>query len=267
PYPPHLTPQPSNFRPHCYARDRVQRWLPPVGVRRADLGLSDEALRRTTEALVHGWEVSTLEVYGAGLLTLHVWCDHAQIHEDARAPASSELIEAFMAALIGIYLHHSISNIVSGIRAWHVLHKLPWQLDAPRYDLMMRAAQAETTKEHRRPPRDPYTVDTLVALFPHFNLATSLDAAVWACATTLFYSVSRTGEFTVPAIARFDPAKHISAARVKPETDRQGRAVMSFALPSTKTKPHTGETVQWARQSGVTDPEAALKNHLAVNVP
>ncbi|KAI0040595.1 hypothetical protein FA95DRAFT_1460584, partial [Auriscalpium vulgare] len=267
PYPPHLTPQPSPIRPHCHARNRIQEWLPPASARRANLGLTDADLRRTTEALVHGWEESTLEVYGAGLLTLHVWCDHKDIAEDARAPASSELIIAFMAALIGTYSHHSISNIVSGIRAWHVLHELPWQIDSKRYDVAMRSARAETTGAHRRPARDPYTVDALAALLPHFDLADPLDAAVWACATTLFYSISRTGEFTVKAVTQFNPKKNITAAQVTPETDRLGREVTSFKLPSTKTHPHTGETVQWARQTGPSDPEAALRNHIVVNAP
>ena len=41
---------------------------------------------------------------------------------------------------------------------------------------------------------------------------------------------------------------------------------MVFHLPQTKTTIH-GEDVSWLAQAGPTDPEAALKNHLAINSP
>src|SRR6266436_1830660 len=51
--------------------------------------------------------------------------------------------------------------------------------------------------------------------------------------------------------------------------DRGGNKVTTFHIPQTKIMPKErgGETVFWAHQEGLADPEAALLNHLEVNQP
>jgi len=48
--------------------------------------------------------------------------------------------------------------------------------------------------------------------------------------------------------------------------DRQGFQQTEFFLPRTKSAPN-GESISWAKQTGDTDPEEALKNHLRINEP
>jgi hypothetical protein len=85
--------------------------------------------------------------------------------------------------------------------------------------------------------------------------------------TTTFYAVARLGEFTVPTIKSFDPAKHITRAHVSSTHDRHGFPVTKFHIPSSKTAPITGEDAFWSQQDGPTDPKAALENHFRVNNP
>jgi len=77
---------------------------------------------------------------------------------------------------------------------------------------------------------------------------------------------ARLGEFLVPTLTAFDPARHVKPSDVKLDVDRTGATVTTFTLPVTKTSP-TGERVQWARQHGAVDPEAAMKIHLRINKP
>ena len=61
----------------------------------------------------------------------------------------------------------------------------------------------------KRPPREPYTEETLIAILNRLSRDDPLDVAIKACATTLFWGVARTGEFTVQNLTAFDPARTI----------------------------------------------------------
>jgi hypothetical protein len=137
-------------------------------------------------------------------------------------------------------------------------------------DLQVKAALtgaavlAPATSKH--PKRAPVTVALMEKIFHKLNLADHLDAAVAGCLATTFYSVSRTGEFTVPALNAFDPALHVKPSDISTKTDRNDLEVTVFHLPRTKCST-VGEDVFWSRQDGITDPKASLENHLRVNQP
>ena len=105
----------------------------------------------------------------------------------------------------GSYSASTIKNYVAGVRAWHILHRLPWKLSDEQVEVMVRAAKTITPAASKRKPRDPYTIPTLLAIRAQLNLTDPLDVAVWACATSLFYGAARAGELTVPKLGAFDP--------------------------------------------------------------
>jgi hypothetical protein len=74
------------------------------------------------------------------------------------------------------------------------------------------------------------------------------------------------GEFTVPNLKDFDPARHVKPSDVREESDCNDNQVTVFTIPRTKTKVD-GEDVFWAAQEGPTDPKAAWAHHLAINAP
>jgi hypothetical protein len=88
---------------------------------------------------------------------------------------------------------------------------------------------------------------------------------IFACITTTFYSIARLGEFTVPAIRTFNPAKHITQDSVSETTACNGLPVTKFHITSMKMSPVEGEDTYWAEQNGLSDPKAALENHFQVN--
>lgn len=141
------------------------------------------------------WASSTLETYGAGLLAFHVFCDTYDISEDQRTPATTDLMVSFVSTMAGIYSGSAICNYVSGVRAWHILHRLPWHLDPATMEAVIKGGESLAPPSSKCLARKPVTVNILQSIQEHLDLeANSRDIAVWACATCLFYGVARLGE-------------------------------------------------------------------------
>ena len=268
PYPRNLTPIPSVLRPHCRAGDRLLKWA-PVEPTQAPGGntLSEAERTRVKETMVHAWEEETRTSYGAGLLMWHCFCDSKGVAERERAPAQQSLVSAFVAHMATAYSGKTIAGYLSGVRAWHLLHSVPWIPEKKELDAMLRAADKLTPSNSRKKKRLPYTPAFISAIKQKLNLEVPLDAAVYACLTTCFYASARLGEFTVRTQTSFDRNKHITTHNLSYEQDRNNLKVTVLHLPSTKVASSEGEDVYWATQIGDTDPTAALQNHLLVNQP
>jgi hypothetical protein len=215
----------------------------------------------------HAWAESTREAYSSGILAYHVYCDKRDIPEHLRAPISHTLAASFVASLAGCYSGSTISNYVHGVRAWHILHGLPWKLNSMEMDALMKGAERLTPASSRRKKRVPYTPDFLASLRLQLCLDQPFDAAAWACLTACFYAAARVGELTVPRIAAFDPSQHITPSNLRTETDRNHLEVTVLHVPHTKAAPIEGEDVFWCRQHGPTDPYEAMAIHFRVNSP
>ena len=229
--------------------------------------LSAAELERIKDTMVHAWEEETRATYGSGLLMWHCFCDKKGVPEQQRAPVSQDLLSAFVSHLAAVYSGKTISNYLSGVRAWHILHRVPWTLEKKEMDLMLRAADKLTPDSARRKKRRPYTPGFMEEIGRQLNPETPLDAAVFACLTTCFYASARLGEFTVRTLTGFNPNAHVTTRNLTYQQDRHGYKVTVLHLPFTKSAGAEGEDVYWASQQGGTDPEAALKNHLRINQP
>lgn len=271
PYNATLTPNLSPLRPHCLARDRLRLWRPLVARSCLDdtgslINISDSDIDRIIVVLAHSHAPTTRETYGSGLLIFHVFCDARDIPEEQRAPASPILILAFIAACSGLYSGKSLENHFYAVRAWHLLHGLPWLANHDQCTLALSGGKRLEPDTSKRAKRAPFTIDILIAIRSTLDLTTPLHAAVYACLTTSFYTIARIGEFTVPSLRAFDPQCHVKVSDLRYDVDRHGFRVAVFHLPRTKTS-RVGEDVYWAAQSGLSDPQAALSNHLAINHP
>ncbi|KAJ7876402.1 hypothetical protein B0H13DRAFT_2236028 [Mycena leptocephala] len=197
--------------------------------------IADKDLSLILDVLVNAWAEleGTAGTYGSGLLSFHIFCDSKLVPEVLRAPAASTLrastlVAGFISTLAGFLSGSTISTYL---------------------EVLFRAADRMTPSSSKRQARMPYTTEILCLLHPHFDLSKPLDAAVWGCLTTFYWSTSRGDEFTVKTVC-----------------DRNGFEQTNFFLSRTKSAPH-GESVYWAKQNGPTDPKAALANHLSVNKP
>ena len=217
--------------------------------------------------MVHAWEEDTCEAYSTGLLMWHCFCDSRQVPEQERAPSSQALISAFIAHMAAAYSGKTISNYLHGVRAWHILHSIPWHLDKGEMDTMLRAADKLTPGSSKRKKWQPYTPDFISAVRQQMDLNDPLDAAVFMCLTTCFYASAWLGEFTVRTLQSFNPNMHITTQHLSYKQDRNNLKVTVLHLPQTKMAGNEGKDVYWASQEGDTNPTAALQNHLHINQP
>ena len=226
----------------------------------------DSDLERILDVINVSWATGTRDAYGAGLLVYHVFCDSCNVPEEERGPASPILVIAFISSCAGSYAGGTLASYVFTIRAWHILHRLSWSMDNLQVKAALTGATILAPPASRCPKQAPVTVGLMECICSKLDLSDPLDAAVASCLSTTFYSVARTGEFTVPTLTAFDPTQHVKPSDISVRRDRNDLEVTVFHLPKTKCATE-GEDVFWSHQDGITDPKALLENHLQVNNP
>ncbi|EIN03361.1 hypothetical protein PUNSTDRAFT_139623 [Punctularia strigosozonata HHB-11173 SS5] len=189
---------------------------------------------------------STAETYGAGLVAFHAFCDERRIAEEQRTPASATLMLAFLAALAGLYAGSTVANYFYGVRAWHLIHGVTWNMDDAAMQSILKAT------------------DIIRAIRQQLALDQGFDAAVYACLTVAFYACARVSELTVRNRSSFEPGIHAKHTDLGLAEDRNGLWQQTLQLPRTKCA-IGGEQIHWGQQDGITDPVAALANHLRIN--
>jgi hypothetical protein len=230
-----------------------------------DVRISEDQLNRILEVIGSSWALSTKETYGAGLLVFQVFCDSHKIPEENRCPISANLLLMFLSSCAGSYSGSALANYAAGLKAWHLLHGRPWLINAKELKATLDGATALAPGSSKRDKRIPFTPDIIISIREHLDLENPKDAAIFACITTSFYAIAHLGEFTVPSLKLFDPKKHVTRSHISQKTDRNNLPVTSFFLPSTKSSPIKGKETFWSAQEGLSDPKAALENHLRIN--
>ncbi|KIN96232.1 hypothetical protein M404DRAFT_163708 [Pisolithus tinctorius Marx 270] len=273
PYRPGLTLHPSPLCPHCLAKECLQLWQPSPTQLRVTRVPEEEGTHTITEQQVDcilevigaSWAEKTKETYGAGLLTYHVFCDTHGISEAQRAPIAANTLLAFLSSCAGSYSGSALLNFTASLRAWHLLHRLPWNINLDELHAILEGASRLAPTSSRQALCEPFHVNTLELFHSLMDPESPKDAAIFACLTIVFYCVARLGEFTVPAITQFDPQKHITRAHVQHLHDLSRLPVTKFHIPWTKMSP-TGEDVQCTPLRGaISDPIDALERHLHLN--
>ncbi|KAJ6566533.1 hypothetical protein B0H19DRAFT_939726 [Mycena capillaripes] len=223
-------------------------------------------LQNITNVLSYSWADGTLETYGSGLLVFHCYCDVRNAPEALRAPASADLLAAFLAAMAGNYAGKTLEGFLASVRTWHILHGVTWSPNKAECDALIRAAIILQPPASKKKKCLPYTVDLTALLLSHLDHDAPLDAAVGSCLTTGFYSCVRLGELTVKTLTSFDPSIHVKPSDVREEVDPQGLEMTVLALPVTKSK-RSGEDIFYSTQKNSTDLRRSFANHLRVNAP
>ena len=249
------------FRPNCLNKDRIRLWIPASSsAHTLPLALHNKKLH----VLLSSVRESTRNTYGTGLACYHLFCDKYKLPWSNRAPASPELISAFVAYLAGHYSASSINNYLSGVRLWHLVHSQPWRINQTELHSLLRGARLLQPQPKQQ--RQPLLLKDIQAIMQKLELDKPLPAAAFACLTTTFFSCARLGEFTILTLKSFNPNKYITPNGVSVIQDIKGESTTTFHLPQTKTNPF-GENVYWKSQPFSCDPEKALINHLVVNKP
>ncbi|KAF5334719.1 hypothetical protein D9758_017359 [Tetrapyrgos nigripes] len=264
--------KPSDLRPPVLAKHRIADWETPFSLQQKEKYLSTfpQKVISSAEKAIAGSTVDvTKETYAAGLTRFTQYCDELNIDENQRMPADKLLIAGFVGEHISKVSGSTISNWLSGLKAWHEMKGAPWCGD----DCWIRMAHRTAHREgviHKRKPRSPVTLHHLIVLHKALDFSIPFHIAVWAVAIITFWACRRLGETTIPSIAKFNPKFHVTGEAVfcyfqQPD----GTRAVSFRIPWTKTTHGNGADVI---VSGlINDPEGicglkALALHLHLNV-
>lgn len=265
--------KPSPLRPDCPVGHRIRIWTPPTARHSLDssgtpTNLNKRDLDKIREIINEAYAPTTRSSYGTGLYAFHFFCDHKDISEEHRSPVNPTVLASFISTMVGIYGGSTIRNYVYGIRAWHIIHGIPWNTNREEVDALLKAGRRLTPKEAKRAEKKPWTIEYLKTICGALNQEDPRDIAVLACITTAFWGTARLGEVTVPALNKFNPKTHVKVSDVEFGTcDPKGNEVTVIFIPWTKTAGEKGEKIYWAKRNGVVDPQAALEKHLALNKP
>lgn len=268
--PPKNAIEPSLFRPHVLASDRLLSWLTPYAVRYRQRLISEVgALDALALMQVQHFSLDegTRSGYGAGLLRFTQYCDSRRIPEEDRMPASEALLSAFSAVMAaGKRTDDCLDNWLAGLSFWHALNGAPWY--GGNSLRITKGGVAKLVPEScRRDKRPPVTIEHLHALRRGLDLSSPFDAAVWAVASVAFWSCCRLGELVIPSKNSFDPRKHVARSTpLVPSNPVGGVESAYFHVPWTKTTSNKGANIIITSRPGdLTDPLSAIKNHLDIN--
>ncbi|KAI6022187.1 hypothetical protein BKA83DRAFT_4514200 [Pisolithus microcarpus] len=203
----------------------------------------DEQLNCILEVMGASWAEKTKEAYGTGLLAYHIFCDMHNILEHHCA---------------GSYSGSALANFTAGLRAWHLLHGLPWQINSEELRAILEGASHLAPASSKRPLHEPFCMDMLKLMHSLLDPESPRDAAIFACLTMVFYCIGCLGKFMVQSIKHFDPIKHITCTHISHHHNLNGLPITKFHIPWTKTSP-MGEDTQCAPLEGVTNPIGALE--------
>ncbi|KAI6011944.1 hypothetical protein BKA83DRAFT_4065073, partial [Pisolithus microcarpus] len=255
PYCPGLTPCPSPLCPHCLARERLWLWTHMI---------TEDQLNCILEVIGTSWVEKTKEAYRAGLLAYHIFCDTHSITEHQQAPIRANTLLTFLLSCAGSYSRSALANFTAGLRAWHLLHRLPWQINVEELRAILEGALHLAPLSSKRPLHEPFHIDTLSLICSLLDLESHKDTAIFTCLTIVFYCTSHLGKFTVQSIKHFNPTKHITHAHISYHNDLNGLPVTKFCIHWTKMSP-TGEDTQCAPLGDITDPIRALEQHICIS--
>ncbi|KIK77430.1 hypothetical protein PAXRUDRAFT_166882, partial [Paxillus rubicundulus Ve08.2h10] len=149
------------------------------------------------------------KTYRSSLLIFHIFCDARAIPEIQCVPTHPDLISLFIAYLTGSYSRKTISNYVFGIHAWHIFHSQTWSLNDLEINALLTAAKHLSPASSCRKKQQPSTVNFISTISRHLILNSPLDAAIYACLTTSFCTISRAGKLSIPTLTSFDATRHI----------------------------------------------------------
>jgi hypothetical protein len=257
----------SKFRPPVPAGQRLLRWTTPYSTeaqRSLDSEIPAPLQIRALENIVQARTAETRQVYGAGLLRFTQFCDEHAISEQARMPASSILLSAFIAEHSGSRNGKTIRLWLDGLRLWHMYNLAEWHGESAWVQSSMKAAD-RLGVSHSCPARGPITAKHLHALRKALVISQPRDAAIWAAATSAFFGCRRLGELLPRSRNEFSNVRQASrGCRISSSTSN-GRRVLGFHLPWTKTTSIRGGECILTATGDELCPVTALENHLKVN--
>ncbi|KEP46856.1 putative reverse transcriptase domain protein [Rhizoctonia solani 123E] len=213
-------------------------------------------------ALSHGYAKGTLSNYESARKSFLDFCERHHVPAHLRFPAGESILCGFAASMAAEYSGSYASNVISGLKNWHIVHNQPW-LGSARLGIILRGVNSLAPPESKKQPRSAVTPAMLTILANELVWNNGEDLATFAAALVAFWGQCRLGELLGCARTRHQPDKLPSRTSLMAPFTAAGSCELH--LPSTKMQPIRGEKVTILRQHGILDPIHALYSHLAFN--
>ncbi|GAA5928141.1 hypothetical protein JCM1841_006143 [Sporobolomyces salmonicolor] len=232
------------------------------------LVVSVEILQRRAAVLAAAMSEKVLGYYGFIVLRYLTFCDKEDIPLNQRFPIPRQAALLFLSSLAGSLAADTIRTHYNGLRTWHSLHDLEFDVPAAAWNLTFKGLKRlQPGPKQQRPPA---TFLDLLAILKHLDLSVGHDACLWAACCVAFWAMARPGDVTISKLTAFDPERDatVSDVRFIAATD-DFPAHASIHLPFDKVLGKRGDSLTLTNQSDKPelDPIAALRNHLEVNQP
>jgi hypothetical protein len=256
---------PSPLQPLVPADHRLLLWTSPHSLcaqNSLNSEISPRLQQKIFEHLFQATADSTQQSYGMGILCFTQFCDHEQMSENLCMPASSTLLSAFIADAIGTCTGECIHNWLSSLCLWHLFNCAEWHgKDSWVCSLQKTADKAGIP--FKCPLCNPIIGNHLACLRDNLNLASPHGASIWAAALTAFWGCCRLGELLIHS--SFSPTHNIARNTCLLTIFVNGKKMISFHLPWTKTTGIAGGDCILTATNNCFCPVWALKNHLKLN--
>ena len=112
----------------------------------------------------------------------------------------------------------------------------------------------------------PLSIHILEKFHAVININDPRDVAIFTCMVTSFFCIACFGEFTIPAIFKYNPTRYIAHSSYTLTMNHQGLPVMHFMLPITRTALNSEEThCALQEPTSCVDLKVAINTHFQIN--
>ena len=163
--------------------------------------------------LVQGLAQSTQKSYASGQRRFYNFCLQAgKLHPTGSpCPTDEWTLCLFVAFLADSIQHSSIKVYLSAVQSLHIEQGFPDPLlNCLRLRQVMREIKRSqgSSEAHRLPVTD----SIMLIIWQSLDVSSHDDCMFWAACTLGYFGFLRSAEFTVPNLASFTPAIHLSVA-------------------------------------------------------
>lgn len=211
-----------------------------------------------------GIATSTEKTYSTAQRSFLSFCQDLNL---SPLPATEDTLILYVTHLAQTKVHSTIRTYLAGVRHLHIINGLGNPLEGKlRLELVLKGINR--VKPRQSCPRLPVTPTILEVIRqallqnPGFN-----STMLWAACCMGFFGFMRSGEFTVPSAAQFDPKRHLTTADLTLDSPSNPSTV-AVTLRFSKTDQFGRGTIIYLGRTGRRIcPVEAIHRYLAVRPP
>jgi hypothetical protein len=129
--------------------------------------------------------------YAAGLIRFTKFCDDFHIPEEARMPASEDLLCMFVTTRgAGAVAANAMKNWLLGLELWHIINCAPWHGGKALKRAVEGSSRLAPTTSHQG-KRGPIIIEHIHTLARNLNFHDPFDCAFFAVACIAFWCCCR----------------------------------------------------------------------------